>query len=60
LQKRCSKLAEILNCIFKFNFISKTVAVKYEVKSNWDKGMLLGSSKFFSPKNSPFIKRIKC
>jgi ribosomal protein L31E len=39
LQKRCSKLAKILNCIFKFNVISKTVAVKDEVKSNWNKGI---------------------
>lgn len=38
LLKRCSKLAKILNCIFRF-VISKTVVVKYEVKSNWNKGI---------------------
>ena len=39
LQKQCSKLAKTLNCIFKFNVISKIVAVKYELKSNWNKGI---------------------
>ena len=39
LDERCSILAKILNCIFKLNVTSNSVAVKYEVKSNWKNGI---------------------